>query len=774
LSLTASTGSISGTPTAAGNSSFTVQVKDSKNNTGTKALSISVAAAAPQPLKITTTSLGQASSGIVYSTTMKATGGTPGYTWSITNGQLPAGLALMASSGTITGSATTVGQSSFTVQVKDSATTPATATQALNITVVQGTALDQYGGITAMPSANPSTGIFRTEKFGNKWMFVDPANNGFFMIGMYVLAPDNSIDDMGGDYSDRVTAKYGDPGPTWGTAQLQRIQSWGYNANGPYASAYVLPTTTDSRWKTPDETDPVKVPFIFLIRPAYYGMLNQSNWSPQPIKNMMYSSSSFYTGFRPGNGIADYYDSNLNTFFTNELASDAATGPIKSSPYKQYLIGVNVDDSDEMYGFGNGPDFVTGHSNTHLGWLVLTMSPVQTANPNKGFIYPDTTIHSKQALHDQLEAEYGTIGALNAAWSSNYTTFDSSGATITGASIATGSGTTLSFGTTLTGTVVAPFSLQIFVAGQMVGGDTGNGAIWGPNLSGGINYATGALNLSFSSGHAPVSGAAVTASYIQNGWGVGTGLMDEDGRPSHQGWIGTDYTFMTDVNANLKSDLDNFLYQIAAHYFSMSKAGVESWMPGALYLGPDTLGSWGAPSNRNVLKAAGQYIDVMAMGLSQTGPLTQPMLDFIFTYYGDKPFYTGEFRVANPDSAFFRYTALAQFPTQAARGQDYFNNVTTYPGAAYTATGSRPYVGVLWWQYLDNWGEKNDWGLVSLSDNAYDGKESVTGPGGVSVRSVPCTPPLQNYLCGGEERNYGDVITSVTSAHQQMMQAVQH
>ena len=42
----ASTGVISGTPTAAGTVSFTVQVTDAANNTGTKALSIAVAAAA--------------------------------------------------------------------------------------------------------------------------------------------------------------------------------------------------------------------------------------------------------------------------------------------------------------------------------------------------------------------------------------------------------------------------------------------------------------------------------------------------------------------------------------------------------------------------------------------------------------------------------------------------------------------------------------------------------------------------------------------------------
>ena len=197
-------------------------------------------------------------------------------------------------------------------------------------------------------------------------------------------------------------------------------------------------------------------------------------------------------------------------------------------------------------------------------------------------------------------------------------------------------------------------------------------------------------------------------------------------------------------------------------------------MPGVMYLGPASLGTWGAPSNSNVLKAAAQNIDVMVMGGGLDGPLTQPMLDFIFKYYGDKPFYIGEFRQANPDSAFFSYAADSTFATQEARGQDYFNAVTTYPNAAYSANGSRPYVGVFWWQYLDNWSEKSNWGLVSLSDNAYDGREAVTGAAGIGVRSVPCSAPLESFMCGGEQRNYGDVISAVKSAHQQIMQAVQH
>ena len=765
-----SAGAISGTPTAAGTASFTVQVKDGANATATKSLSIVVAAAASVTLSINGSISIAASNGVPYSSTDQATGGTLPYSWSVTSGQLPTGLSLTSTTGNIAGTPTTNGQYTFTLQVTDSSTTKQAASTSYTISV-SSSILDQFGGLTTMTSPNPSTGRFRVEKFSNKkWMFVDPANNGFFMIAPYVLNQDNSNDDMGSNYYARTNVKYGDNGPTWATAQLKRIQSWGFNSVGPYGSAYAEPIATDPRWNTPDHTNPVKVPFIALIRPAYYGMLNQNNWSPQPIKNMLYSLSPYYTGYKPGNGVADYYDPNLTTFFTNEMNNDSLPVSIKASPNQQYMIGVNADDSDEMYGFGKGPDFPGGHNNAHLGWLVLTMSPVQTANSLKKFVYPDTVVYSKRALHDQLVAKYGTIAALNSAWGSNYTTFDSSGTTVSGESLGTGNGSTTAFSKTLTGTIVSAFSVQILVGGKAVAGDNGSGTLWGPTASGTINYATGAISVTFSS--APATGPTVTANYIQNGWGIGTGLMDEDARPTHLLWTGIDFTFMADVNATVKADLDDYLFQIASHYFSMCRNGIQNWLPGTLYLGPDTLGSWGAPSNRNVLKAAAQYIDVMAMG--GTPPMNQTMIDFIYTYFGDKPFYTGEFRTANGDSAFFRYAAAAlDFSSQANRGQSYYNGVTPYPNMAYSANGSRPYVGILWWQYLDNWGEKNDWGLVSLSDNAYDGHESVIGTVGSGTRSIPCSPPLENYVCGGEERNYSNLIQLVTQAHQSVMQAVQ-
>jgi len=138
LTLGAGTGLIAGKPTASGTSSFTVSVSDSGNPVQTKSalLSIAVApaSAAPAQLTIITSSLPSGTAGTVYSQSLTANGGTPGYKWSITSGSLPAGLTL-SSGGVISGKPTASGTSTFTVSVSDSGNPVQTKSASLSITV---------------------------------------------------------------------------------------------------------------------------------------------------------------------------------------------------------------------------------------------------------------------------------------------------------------------------------------------------------------------------------------------------------------------------------------------------------------------------------------------------------------------------------------------------------------------------------------------------------------------------------------------------------------
>ena len=135
LNLNQVNGVISGTPTAAGTSPFTVRVQDAGGLADTQALSITINQPVPPPSpSITTTTLPAGTIGQPYNQTLQATGGTGGLTWSIVAGTLPQNLNLDQTTGVISGTPTVpAGTSSFTVRVADAAGQD--DTQALSIVI---------------------------------------------------------------------------------------------------------------------------------------------------------------------------------------------------------------------------------------------------------------------------------------------------------------------------------------------------------------------------------------------------------------------------------------------------------------------------------------------------------------------------------------------------------------------------------------------------------------------------------------------------------------
>jgi Putative Ig domain len=131
-------GAISGTPTSAGAYPLTFVVTDSSSTpeTAKASLTLTIAAAQTSTLTLTTTTLAQATLNTAYSATLTATGGVIPYTFTLANSTvLPAGLTLSTAGG-ISGTPTTAGTTTFTVNVTDSTTpAPLSATGNLNITV---------------------------------------------------------------------------------------------------------------------------------------------------------------------------------------------------------------------------------------------------------------------------------------------------------------------------------------------------------------------------------------------------------------------------------------------------------------------------------------------------------------------------------------------------------------------------------------------------------------------------------------------------------------
>ena len=111
LSLSAG-GVLSGTPTAIGLASFTVEVTSGPvTAAGNYTLNIQ-----PPPVVISTTTLPAGQATIGYGpVTLAATGGTGSFTWSLSAGALPAGLSL-SSAGVLSGTPSAYGSFSFTVR----------------------------------------------------------------------------------------------------------------------------------------------------------------------------------------------------------------------------------------------------------------------------------------------------------------------------------------------------------------------------------------------------------------------------------------------------------------------------------------------------------------------------------------------------------------------------------------------------------------------------------------------------------------------------------
>jgi hypothetical protein len=122
LTLNRDTGVISGTPTSAGFRDFVIKVVDSAaaacgcDSFDTVCCRITVAANCP-PIGLSCVSTTTGRVGTAYTGSLTATGGVAPYTFSIVSGNLPPGLTLNPTSGTITGNPTSAGTFTFVAKV---------------------------------------------------------------------------------------------------------------------------------------------------------------------------------------------------------------------------------------------------------------------------------------------------------------------------------------------------------------------------------------------------------------------------------------------------------------------------------------------------------------------------------------------------------------------------------------------------------------------------------------------------------------------------------
>lgn len=511
--------------------------------------------------------------------------------------------------------------------------------------------MDQFGGMTNLP-ANDGLSGWRFHKYVNRTLLVDPAGNGFFSFGVWNVANTGTWENQ----------KYGSDS-IWGQNTVKRLQSWGFN------------TLWDHTYNSvrPDTSNPNKMVASWFQDGASYPARNVFNYCLQGAKLISNGiNQSFYTGYLAP--MTDPYDPCFTTWHNKYFAPATAQADLVNAMANQYITGWSSAESDFMWCFGPGPDFATvppGHDVAHCSWLVLATAPTQASGVVNGVTMPyaDQTVYGKAAFVTFLQGRYATIGALNTAWASTYTTFGTAG-----------------------------------------------------------------------------------------GWGVGTGLLDEDGRHV---WMGS-FANLAGETPTMKTDLNAFMFQYASKFFSVQRTALKTNYPNKIYFGPNILGGWGTPPQIQIIQAAALYLDAIQTNIGTGAVDDQARLDFLMQYLGDKPVLQWMGFPANADSAICgslntctNPPTYLTAPTQVARGVNYnsiynfFANYTVGPAVPGGAANQKPIVAVRWWAWQDSTGEKTNWGLVTFDKgNAYNGVESVTG----------AVIDQQGFPAGGEAKNYGNFI----------------
>jgi hypothetical protein len=521
---------------------------------------------------------------------------------------------------------------------------------------------DPYGGF--VPGVAPATGWFTVRQVGDRWMFVTPEGNGFWMLGVFAVIYSDSVDDLGTTGRSRLSAKYGggqDWQNKWRVHAAQRLKAWGFNTLAEYHHWAMRPGPLS-------DPNPERLPYIHIAKPCAYVLENRLGFGTGPVKDLIVGTSpQHYTNYRGGQA-PDFFDPNFETYVDGWMRGD--DGLKYGNIGNRWMLGISMDDTDHLFGFGPGPEIPAARTHPHLGWVALVTNFEQASSPWVA-AYADRRVYTKYALRDYLAGKYKTVAGLNAAWRSSYTSFDSAG-----------------------------------------------------------------------------------------GWGQGTGLLDEDGRHA---WVGNERDEMAGATPAVKADLDEFLYLHARRYFTVMAAAMRRHAPHHLVFGPASLNGWGGLTRKEILKAAGESVDVVqaAIGSPRALALTS-------RYVGNKPIVTWETMVANGDSAMWRYPSAAERPqwpplagTQEERGELYARKADFLFNAV-SDSGIHPVAGLKFWSWTDNWGEKVNFGLVTFSENAYDGWE------GVRDRRTD----LWRFPVGGEEKDYGDFLSAVTAAHTRIRQAL--
>ena len=437
-------GIIFGTPTTAGSSSFTVQVKDSTMptaQTATAQLTITVSTAGT--LLITTTSLPDGAVGVAYSQRVTATGGTTPYTWAITAGALPPGLSLNSTSGIISGTPTTAGLAGFTMQVTDAVSATATADLSINVPgALSGNYAFSFNGFNA-GSPVFMAGHFFADGNGNITSGVldlSSASGTQPLVSFTGTNTLNSTSRLG-----QVSLNAGSLGAiTWQLAQpatastIRFIQNSNADGSGTYGSGVIEKQDTTAfslaqlagdyvfSWSGVDSTG-ARLAQIGTYSPSQDGMISTGSTDINDAGTLtsLASLTGNYTGLdsSTGRGVATFLVNGVTSTFTFYVvtASELFMVQTENTTPANLLVGSSVKQA-----IPNTGGITLG------GSTVLELNGIQSATPDVMIGHGVFTAAGSGSSFT-LSADENVGGALTApSYSGNYSVDPSGRVTLSG------------------------------------------------------------------------------------------------------------------------------------------------------------------------------------------------------------------------------------------------------------------------------------------------------------------------------------------------------
>jgi uncharacterized membrane protein len=376
-----------------------------------------------------------------YSYALQSSFGQPPYSYQITSGSLPSGLS-MNSSGMISGTATQVGK--FPLQVLATDSSQPAQKQSSNYTLNVVIGMDEYSGLTAapVPGCTP-TGYFQLLKVNigsnlYRWVYVDPLCNVFYQVGLYDATSYFILKSI-------MQSRYNNDLTMWATHSLQREVAYGFNANDIFYSDYMLPIPKGGNTNGAS----IKLPFLLFFGASQDAIFDPTDLGlPEAIKSIIGGQDSY--GYQlPGNIYnLDLMDPNWPVANQGELAlllNPGLGGFEDGFNTTPWVTAISLGDSDEYVLFkGSGPG---GYA--HPAQVVATSAfnfnlPPVNGDWQRPILYSKAAWTCNAIANDSqnfppgqsfLEKKYGTIGALNASWGSNYTSFCDAGGFGTGTGV---------------------------------------------------------------------------------------------------------------------------------------------------------------------------------------------------------------------------------------------------------------------------------------------------------------------------------------------------